>query len=146
ALAAVGTFFQNTWNNVIKPAWDALGNGIRSVINNVVMPAWDVMKRGLDTIKNHFSTAVDAIKSVWESLSGALRKPIDFLVNVVWNRGLVPAWNTVRKFLPNLPAASPMPGFAVGGAVYGPGTGTSDSIVARLSRGEHVLTAAEVKA
>jgi TP901 family phage tail tape measure protein len=34
--------------------------------------------------------------------------------------------------------------FATGGAVYGPGTATSDSVVARLSAGEHVWTAAEV--
>jgi TP901 family phage tail tape measure protein len=34
--------------------------------------------------------------------------------------------------------------FATGGAVYGPGTGTSDSIEALLSNGEHVITAAEV--
>lgn len=34
---------------------------------------------------------------------------------------------------------------ATGGAVFGPGTGTSDSIPARLSNGEHVLTAREVK-
>ncbi|WP_242089257.1 phage tail tape measure protein [Curtobacterium sp. DN_7.5] len=36
--------------------------------------------------------------------------------------------------------------FAGGGAVYGPGTGTSDSIAARLSNGEHIVTAAEVRA
>ena len=35
--------------------------------------------------------------------------------------------------------------FADGGAVSGPGTGTSDSIRALLSNGEHVLTAQEVK-
>lgn len=34
--------------------------------------------------------------------------------------------------------------YAVGGAVEGPGTATSDSVVARLSAGEHVLTAADV--
>ena len=34
--------------------------------------------------------------------------------------------------------------FATGGAVYGPGTGTSDSIPALLSSGEHVITAREV--
>jgi TP901 family phage tail tape measure protein len=34
--------------------------------------------------------------------------------------------------------------FATGGPVFGPGTGTSDSIRALLSNGEHVLTAAEV--
>jgi TP901 family phage tail tape measure protein len=33
---------------------------------------------------------------------------------------------------------------AVGGSVIGPGTGTSDSIPAMLSTGEHVITAAEV--
>src|SRR5699024_2020954 len=35
-------------------------------------------------------------------------------------------------------------GFATGGPVYGPGTGTSDSIPALLSNGEHVITAKEV--
>lgn len=34
---------------------------------------------------------------------------------------------------------------ATGGPISGPGTGTSDSIMARLSNGEHVLTAAEVR-
>jgi hypothetical protein len=37
-------------------------------------------------------------------------------------------------------------GKATGGAVVGPGTGTSDSILTRLSTGEHVWTAAEVGA
>lgn len=36
--------------------------------------------------------------------------------------------------------------FAGGGAVTGPGTGTSDSIPARLSTGEHVIPAREVEA
>ncbi|QIK82984.1 phage tail tape measure protein [Sanguibacter sp. HDW7] len=35
---------------------------------------------------------------------------------------------------------------ATGGAVVGPGTGTSDDILARLSNGEHVITAREVAA
>lgn len=35
---------------------------------------------------------------------------------------------------------------ASGGAIYGPGTGTSDSIPARLSNGEHVFTASDVDA
>ncbi len=36
-------------------------------------------------------------------------------------------------------------GLATGGSVIGPGTGTSDSIPARLSNGEHVWTAKEVR-
>jgi TP901 family phage tail tape measure protein len=38
-----------------------------------------------------------------------------------------------------------LPGFATGGIVKGPGTGTSDSILARLSNGEGIINAAAVK-
>ena len=38
-----------------------------------------------------------------------------------------------------------IPGNAAGGAIYGPGTGTSDSVLRRLSNGEHVLTADDVR-
>jgi tape measure domain-containing protein len=41
-------------------------------------------------------------------------------------------------YVPNLP---PVPQFATGGRVAGPGTGTSDSILARLSNGEFVMRA-----
>lgn len=37
------------------------------------------------------------------------------------------------------------PGFATGGLIHGPGSGTSDSILARLSNGEFVLRAAAVR-
>jgi len=38
-----------------------------------------------------------------------------------------------------------LPGFDSGGKVQGPGTGTSDSIIARLSNGEHVINAKQAK-
>src|SRR5690606_15571989 len=44
------------------------------------------------------------------------------------------------------PAGFYVPGNAEGGPIIGPGTGTSDSILRRLSNGEHVLTAREVEA
>ena len=38
-----------------------------------------------------------------------------------------------------------MPGYATGGLISGPGTGTSDSIFARLSNGEYVMSADAVR-
>ena len=38
-----------------------------------------------------------------------------------------------------------MPGYATGGLISGPGTGTSDSIYARLSNGEYVMSADAVR-
>lgn len=44
-----------------------------------------------------------------------------------------------------LPPLPPVPQFAAGDMVRGPGTGTSDSILARLSNGEFVMRAAAVR-
>jgi hypothetical protein len=43
--------------------------------------------------------------------------------------------------MPQAPGGDPSREFATGGPVYGPGTGTSDSIPAWLSRGEYVMDA-----
>ena len=42
-------------------------------------------------------------------------------------------------------ATAAIPGFSTGGAISGPGTGTSDSILARLSNGEYVINAASTR-
>ena len=41
--------------------------------------------------------------------------------------------------------SEPLPAFASGGHIKGPGTGTSDSVLARLSNGEYVVRAAAVR-
>lgn len=46
---------------------------------------------------------------------------------------------------PSMVPSGPLPGYATGGIIRGPGTGTSDSIVARLSNGEGVLNARAVR-
>lgn len=52
---------------------------------------------------------------------------------------------TVKIAAPAMPGEVPAPvARAAGGAIFGPGSGTSDSVPAWLSNGEHVLTAAEV--
>lgn len=48
-----------------------------------------------------------------------------------------------RSDIPGMPGG---PRMATGGLVIGPGTGTSDSVAARLSAGEYVITADKVKA
>lgn len=61
-------------------------------------------------------------------------------------------WKTAVAYIAQHPAkynaimgTGPRGGFATGGYVSGPGTGTSDSVNARLSNGEYVLTASTVR-
>ena len=91
---------------------------------------------------------IDAVQS---NLAGVVRD-IQINIRAVTDTSQLQAMLTqiriARSEMTDLNGASSGSGrpgtFAVGGAVYGPGTGTSDSITARLSNGEHVLTALEV--
>ncbi|WP_458681955.1 tape measure protein [Prescottella equi] len=148
ALQAVGDFFVMIWERFIKPAWDALGDGISWVVDNIVKPAWDKMQEGLGKLRDFFDTIVEGIRKIWEKLKGFLAKPVNFMINTVWNEGIRKAWNKVSEFIPGLPEAGELKGIpehATGGAIRGPGTGTSDDVLMWGSNGEHMLTTAEVQ-
>lgn len=95
---AVGNAFRWIWDNVIRPVWDALGAGIRWVVDNAVIPAFDAIGNGLDKVKGWFRTAVDSIRSIWDGIRSATAKPVRFVVDTVYNKGIRKAWNLVAKF------------------------------------------------
>ncbi|MFF0816641.1 hypothetical protein ACFYVR_16040 [Rhodococcus sp. NPDC003318] len=148
ALGVIGDLFSSVWNTVIKPVWDALGAGIEWVWEHVISPAWDAMKTALDKVGSFFAEIVKGISDKWDSLKGILAKPINFMINTVWNEGILKAWNKAAGLL-GLGEAQPLAGIperATGGPVFGPGTGTSDDVLMWGSNGEHMVTTAEVKA
>lgn len=157
---------RNSWNN----AWTAIRNFARSVWNSLVNSMQNLWSRirsifssgsnwlrntfwnpvrnfFVNTIPDAFRTAVNALGRAWDTIKQRLRSPIQAVVDVVYNRGIRALWNKVAgAFGAKELGAFNLPNFATGGAVRGPGTGTSDSITARLSNGEHVWTAREVRA
>ncbi|HEY9314324.1 MAG TPA: hypothetical protein VIQ49_18865, partial [Williamsia sp.] len=147
ALGAVGDFFTSVWETVIRPVWDGLGAGIRAVWENVIRPAWDALKEGLGKVRDFFSEVVGGISEKWDSLKGILAKPINFMIDTVWNKGIREAWNKAAGLL-GLSEAQELKGIpehATGGAIRGPGTGTSDDVLMYGSNGEHMMTTAEVR-
>lgn len=75
---------------------------------------------------------LDALKAM---LDGLQDKTITVTVNSVGGGNLLSGENAIK----------PEGSFASGGMVRGPGTGTSDSILARLSNGEFVMRSAAVR-
>jgi phage-related minor tail protein len=149
ALDAVGGAVNWFWTSVIQPAWDGIGNIIRGVIDGVIKPAWEGMKSALRSVGDFFGTIVDGIGRVWNGLRNLLAKPINFMIGTVYNDGIAKAWNVIAGFIPGLakaPTLPLIPEYAVGGALRGKGTGTSDDILMWGSNGEHMVTAAEVVA
>lgn len=147
-LDAVSSFVSQAWTGVIKPTWDALGQGISAVVGFVVETPFNALKTGVKKVGEIFSTVVDGVKTVWSSLRSILAKPINFMISTVYNRGVLGVWNAAAGFLPGLKQAAPMAGIpehAAGGKIVGPGTGTSDDVLMWGSAGEHMITAREVQ-
>lgn len=82
-----------------------------------------------NSIVNVVSNAANSIKSVLSGLSSAVSN----------------ALSSAGQAISDAAAQGAGLGFARGGYVTGPGTGTSDSIMARLSAGEYVVNAARVR-
>ncbi|BCK58414.1 phage tail protein [Nocardia wallacei] len=133
--------------DAVTSGFQGLGESVSGVGDFLTETVFPEIGRGLVKVQSWFEDGVNGIASVWDRLREAAANPVRFIVNAVWNEGLRKAWNAVGKFLPGVGDMDPITlGFRSGGAVFGPGTGTSDSIPAWLSSGEHVITAAEVLA
>ncbi|UPK64895.1 hypothetical protein MYP14_05965 [Rhodococcus pyridinivorans] len=146
-MSAVGDAASWLWHNVITPVWNGIGDSIRWVIDNVIKPAWDGMKSALQAVGDFFSNIVTGIGNVWNGLRNMLAKPINFLIGTVYDQGIRKAWNKIGEFIPglvNAPEIPLIPEYRTGGALRGPGTGTSDDILMWGSNGEHMVTAMEV--
>jgi phage-related protein len=157
------------WENVLRPVWERMSSWIQKTLAPAFMGlkkdvslAWLAIRTAISTawerylkpifsgiqhavhlVGDSFRLAKDAIGKQWEQIKNLTRDPIKWVVDVVYNKGVRGMWNSAAKVLPIKPLAEYK--FADGGSVRGPGTGTSDSIPALLSNGEHVWTAREVR-
>lgn len=107
------------YTSVIRPVWSALGSAIRSVWTSTVRPAFDAIAGAVRGLGGKFRSSVDAIRREWDKLRSAARTPVGFVINTVYNKGLVRLWNAVASKVPGVAKLSPIEGFARGGVVDG---------------------------
>ncbi|WP_191480128.1 tape measure protein [Nocardioides ochotonae] len=99
----------------LKDLWNKGLSKIKDVASNI----WDKIKSGVtgmfDKVRSAFSNGVEAIRNIWNGIKDAARKPVEFVVNTVWNNGL-------RKVINAIPGVGDLPTitFARGGYT-GPG-------------------------
>ncbi|MGH4013171.1 MAG: hypothetical protein ACRDSL_04415 [Pseudonocardiaceae bacterium] len=129
------------WNSIIRPVWDGIGSIIRGVWTGAIKPAWDALVGGLNWVGDNFNRVVGWIGDIWGRLRGFLARPINFLIGVVWNEGIVPAWNLVAGLLPGIDPIRPLariPEMAQGGRIAG-GTPGVDSVPIMAMQDEFVV-------
>jgi hypothetical protein len=130
-------------NNTIQPLVIQLLPELTQLLNDL-RPAILALSPDL---KSTFSEMIAFIQTTKREVQGLIDL-YNFLANTISSivSAVGGAASAVGTALSNLPAAAGIPGgMASGGMVRGPGSATSDSILARLSNGEFVMSASAVQ-
>jgi phage-related protein len=136
--------FMWIWRNIVTPVWNGIKTAITVVWNNGIKPIFDKVKQGVSLVGNAFKVAAELIRRVWDKIREYAMKPVRFIVETVYTKGIKGVWDTVAKFV----GASPLPSaprFATGGPIKQGTTGTADDVLIRASRNEYVVNAAATK-
>lgn len=120
--------------------FESLRSGAWGKLNDLLGGASDLGGRIRDAVVGAFNTMADWAGIAWGRLRDLANAPIRWVIDVVYNGGIVPLWNKVVDIFGG-PRAVPLAG---GGVLpgYSPG---NDTIPAMLSPGEAVLTPEAVK-
>jgi hypothetical protein len=151
--SGIGAALQTAWDTIIASASsavetikgkiaeinDAINQDLETAQNDPWAQLVDWANRAIDGVKQAFEGLKSYLNDVWESIKQAARD----------------AWEQIPQGLKDLIAGvgsllgfaggGLVGGYAEGGKVRGRGTGTSDSILARLSNGEFVQRTAAVR-
>ncbi|GGJ20374.1 phage tail tape measure protein [Paenarthrobacter histidinolovorans] len=114
-------------------AADTMARKALGIPKNVNIDAW---------IADHASATLDSVKGKAEGLDG---KQVRIGIYTTEYFDSVDRRSTAPDLNGGASGTGRMGSFATGGRVFGPGTTTSDSVDARLSKDEYVLTAAAAK-
>ncbi|WP_435111870.1 hypothetical protein [Nocardiopsis synnemataformans] len=145
----LGPIFRWLWNNVIVPAWNGIKATISTVWNSGIKPAFNAVKEAVGKVAGAFETAKDAIKTAWQKVKSAAGAPIKFVIDTVYNKGIVAVWNKVAEKVPGISEIDKMSiprGLARGGVLPGYSTyHQGDDQLVPMRRGEGVYVAEAMK-
>ena len=156
AISAIGGFLQGLWNGIttgVQNVWNGAMSIVGGIANwiktNVIDRIVGFFQAGWNAVKAGVQALAGGIKSVFGTISGVIKAPINAIIGGINSvikkiNGLkVPDWvPVIGGSHTNFPT---IPKLATGGYVGGVGTGTSDSNMAWLSRGEYVVKADTVR-
>lgn len=135
--ASVGGWFKRMWNDYVRPSLQSIADKAKWVYDKGLKPAFDAGKTAVRKLGEAFESAKEAIGKAWGKLSGIAKKPISFIINTVYNKGIVGTWNKIADAFgaPTLKEFHP-DGFAEGGYTGAGGKYTPAGVV---HAGEYVM-------
>ena len=151
------------WTSIASGATELWGqlNGLFQAGFDFLSAGWDVIVAAAQAVfdalvglaQSVWSGIVSGAQSMWDTITGAFSSGVNAVIGFLGRVRdfALSVWNAITGAAKEAAAAQSdaagagAGGFARGGPIYGPGTGTSDSIPAWLSNGEFVVRAAAVR-
>ena len=102
----------------VSDRWNGLWSGLSSKASSMKKTIEGKIGDFRDNVVGFFRSAVNGIGSAWSKLQNIAKSPVRFLVNTVFNKGIVGVWNATAAKLPGIGEMHPMTlpkGFARGG-------------------------------
>lgn len=149
--------YKNLWQNFldvvtwISEKWDWMGDQLHKGWQWIDQNVFGPLKSGLDTVQEWFRKGVDGIGRIWDGLRAVAARPVKFVIDTVWNNGILKAWNAIADFLPGIDTVNKIDlgqlgGYAQGGVLpgYTPGRDVHDFYsptggMIHLSGGEAIM-------
>lgn len=113
----VGRWAKWLWQTAIRPAWNGIVTAGKWAWEKGIKPVFDRFKDIVRGLKGAFDTAVRGIKTAWDRIKNIAKTPVKFIVDTVYNKGIVAVWNKVAGAF-GAPKLSPYK-FASGGVMPG---------------------------
>jgi len=96
-LKTIGKWASWLYTNAIKPAFDAIVDVGKKAWKYGIKPIFDGWKNIIKGLGGVFHDAVGAIKTAWDKVKDVAKKPVQFIVDTVYNNGIVGVWNKVAS-------------------------------------------------
>ncbi|MFG2596697.1 hypothetical protein [Streptomyces sp. NPDC048462] len=123
-IGLLGEKVQDLWDDYAKPVFDSIAEKGKWLWEKALKPAFDNMKEGIAAVGTSFGDAKSFIKTAWDQVKNIAKTPVKFVIDKVYNGGIVPTWNLIAKAF-GAPKLKPMEtkGWATGGVLpgYSPG-------------------------
>ena len=82
---------RNTWSSLWTWLWAFTRRQVSTVVGGI--------RRFLSDSRNAFATGAAGIRTAWDRLRGYTKAPVNFMIGVVFNKGIVGLWNRVMGWL-----------------------------------------------